>query len=107
MGSVSVVGGVSGATRGLMRNSLSTERNAFRHNFSYDVRVRMRGVEDPVSHNFPYSFDDGILSTKPIPKKNGYNIFQKQGTMNNKNGVFEIGVTKDGIIDHRFFRPIK
>lgn len=67
----------------------------------------MRGGQDPVSHNFPYSFDDAILSTKPILKINGYKIFQQQGTMNGKNGVFEIGVTKDGIIDHRFFRPTK
>ncbi len=65
----------------------------------------MRGVEDPVSHNFPYSFDDAILATKPILKNNGYRIFQLQGKMNGKNGVFEIGVNKDGIIDHRFFRP--
>jgi hypothetical protein len=59
------------------------------------------------SHNFPYSFDDAILATKPIPKNNGYQMFQLNGTMKGKNGVFEIGLTKDGIIDHRFFRPIK
>jgi RHS repeat-associated protein len=73
-------------------------------NLKYDPRVRARAVEDPVSHNFPYSFDEEILATKPIPQKNGYNIFQKAGTLNGKEGVFEIGVTKDGIIDHRFFR---
>lgn len=67
----------------------------------------MRAVQDPVSHNFPYSFDDEILSTNPLLKVNGYKIFQQQGTMNGKNGVFEIGLTKDGIIDHRFFRPTK
>lgn len=71
----------------------------------YAPRVRMRGLEDPKSHNFPYSFDKEILSTPAIPKKNEYNIFQKEGTMNGKTGVFEIGKTKDGIIDHRFFRP--
>ncbi|EGA68245.1 hypothetical protein VISI1226_03980 [Vibrio sinaloensis DSM 21326] len=26
-------------------------------------------------------------------------------TQQDKEGVFEIGVTKDGVIDHRFFRP--
>lgn len=67
----------------------------------------MRAVQNPVSHNFPYSFDDAILATKPLLKNNGYKIFQKVGTMNGKNGVFEIGLTKNGIIDHRFFRPIK
>jgi RHS repeat-associated protein len=71
----------------------------------YHPRVRTRSLQDPKSHNFPYSFDDEILSTKPVPKKNGYNIYQKEGSMNDKYGVYEIGVTKDGVIDHRFFRP--
>lgn len=93
---------------------------ATKHGLSYAPRVRTRAVEDPKSHNFPYSFDDGILATKPILKKNGYRIYQKRGTMTGKvvtdpktgvrtqqykEGVFEIGVTKDGVIDHRFFRP--
>ena len=89
----------------------------------YDPRVRARGVEDPVSHNFPYSFDNEVLKTKPIPQKNGYNIYQLEGSMTGKkvvsnpktgaqiqqykDGVFEIGVTKDGVINHRFFRPNK
>ena len=81
--------------------------NAFKHSFKYATRVRMRAVQDPLSHNFPYSFDDIILSNKPIAKNNGYQIFQLKGVMNGKNGVFEIGVAKDGIIDHRFFRPFK
>lgn len=84
-----------------------TSTNAFKHSFKYADRVRMRAVQDPVSHNFPYSFDGAILSTSPILKNNGYKIFQLAGTMNGKNGVFEIGLTKGGIIDNRFFRPIK
>lgn len=79
--------------------------NVYTHNYKYAPRVRARGVQDPVSHNFPYSFDDAILNTKAIPKKNGYNMYQLNGTMNGKDGVFEIGLSKDGIIDHRFFRP--
>jgi hypothetical protein len=71
----------------------------------YAPRVRMRGVEDPTSHNFPYSFDKGILRTRPILKNNGYQMFQKPGTMNGKNGVFEIGRLRNGVINHRFFRP--
>jgi RHS repeat-associated protein len=71
----------------------------------YDPRVRMRALEEPVSHNFPYSFDNIILSTNPVAKPNGYRIFQHPGTMNRHKGVFEIGVTKDFVIDHRFFRP--
>jgi len=88
-------------------NAAKTNTNVYKHSFKYADRVRMRGVQDPVSHNFPYSFDDAILSTNPIFEKNGYKMFQQTGTMNGKNGVFEIGLTKDGIIDHRFFRPIK
>jgi hypothetical protein len=65
--------------------------DAFTRGMKYADWVRARGVQDPVSHNFPYSFDDAILATKPIPKNNGYNIFQQPGTMNGKNGVFEIG----------------
>jgi hypothetical protein len=34
-------------------------------------------------------------------------MYQLRGTMNGKNGVYEIGLTKDGVIDHRFFRPTK
>ena len=78
---------------------------AFKHSFKYAKRVRARALQDPVSHNFPYSFDDAILSSQPLIKNNGYKLFQKVGTMNWKNGVFEIGLTKNGIIDHRFFRP--
>ena len=75
------------------------------NSLTYAQRVRARGVQDPVSHNFPYSYDDLILATEPIPKANGYSIFQKAGSMNGKPGVFEMGVTADGVIDHRFFRP--
>jgi len=95
--------GASVVTKGGMK----VADDAFSHSYTYADRVRVRAVQDPVSHNFPYSFDDGILATKPIPKANGYNIYQKPGTMNDKTGVFEIGVTKDGVIDHRFFRPDK
>ena len=84
----------------------------------YDPRVRARGVEDPTSHNFPYSFDRSILKTKPILKNNGYKMYQLEGYMMGgvkrvgeetiqtwKRGVYEIGMTKEGIINHRFFRP--
>jgi hypothetical protein len=111
-----VVGAAGKAVR-LARGAKVTKGAA---DLKYAPRVRARGVEDPKSHNFPYSFDKDILSTKPIPKKNGYNIYQKEGTMTGKvvtdpktgvrtqqykEGVFEIGVNKDGVIDHRFFRP--
>jgi hypothetical protein len=76
-------------------------------NFTYSRRVAERALADPHAHNFPYSFDKIVLSTKPIKKLNGYKMYQHEGYMNNKRGMFEIGVTKDRIIDHRFFRPDK
>jgi RHS repeat-associated protein len=93
------------ALQGTVRAVEGIEANVFVHSLKYAPRVRMRALEDPVSHNFPYSFDDLILNQNAIPKNNGYRYFQQEGFMNGKQGVFEIGVTKDGIIDHRFFRP--
>jgi len=64
--------------------------------------------------------DDIILSTKPLLQKDGYRIFQHPGSMTGKlsvnpktgiktqtykDGVFDIGVRKDGVINHGFFRP--
>ena len=61
-----------------------------------------------MSHNFPYSYDKAILSQKPvIVSGSGYKIYQLQGTMNGKSGVSEIGMTANGVIDHRFFKPTK
>lgn len=107
------IGGITGATsayRYAVKNDINpwngeSTTDVYKHNYQYDSRVRMRGLEDPGSHNFPYSFDDAILSTTPILKNNGYKIFQLQGAMNGKNGVFEIGVTNNNVINHRFFRP--
>jgi RHS repeat-associated protein len=96
-------------------------RPATAHGMPYHPRVRARAVQDPVSHNFPYSLDDAILATTPEIKDSGYKIYRLRGTMTgsvvtdskgnrtqkHKEGVFEIGVTKDGVIDHRFFRPDK
>ncbi|MGB7068000.1 MAG: RHS repeat-associated core domain-containing protein, partial [Pyrinomonadaceae bacterium] len=70
----------------------------------YDPRVRARALEDPVGHNFPFSFDNVILSHRPTVKSSGYRIFQKPGHLNNKAGVYEIGVTPKFVIDHRHFR---
>lgn len=93
--------------RGAAAQKAGSANEAFSHGYSYADRVQARAIEDPVSHNFPYSFDDVIVKTNPVAKANGYNIYRAPGTMGNKSGVFEIGVTKDGVIDHRFFRPNK
>lgn len=47
------------------------------------------------------------LSTNPPKLPSGYKIYQLHGTMNKKQGIFEIGVNQKRIIDHRFFRPLK
>jgi hypothetical protein len=111
------IGGITGSMSGykyakdnglnLWTGKKVVNTKAFHHDYEYADRVRIRAEQDPTSHNFPYSFDDAVLSTEPILKNNGYRIFQQQGTMNGKNGIFEIGVTNNNIIDHRFFRPIK
>lgn len=41
----------------------------------------------------------------PVVGPHGYSIYQMPGSMNGASGNFEIGVTGDGIINHRFFRP--
>jgi len=93
-----VVGGLSMGVAGLSALGESS--------LSYAPRVRARGVEDPVSHNFPYSYDKTIVSQKPaIVTGSGYKIYRLEGSMNGKSGVYEIGMTGSGVIDHRFFRP--
>lgn len=102
---VSYANGISPWTgKSLNTSNISDNRI---NNYTYDERVRMRALEDPKSHNFPYSFDESILSTTPIVKPDNYMIYRLDGTMNGINGYYEIGVTKGGIINHRFFRPTK
>lgn len=84
--------------------SSKLSQKAYKQSYKYDDRVLKRSLEDPKSHNFPYSFDSHILSTKPIPQKNGYNYYRLDGKMNSNKGVYEIGVTKDGTINHRVFK---
>jgi len=89
----------------IAKYSSGSNPNAYEHNYEYDNRVRERGIEDPVSHNFPYSFDDEILDTTPtIDEETGYKIFRTPGSLNNTEGNYEIGITKDNKINHRFFR---
>jgi len=49
-------------------------------------------LQDPVAHNFPYSFDDVILKVKPITQTDGSLLFRQAGTLNGKSGFFEIGI---------------
>lgn len=45
---------------------ITSADDAFAHGFNYHPRIRARGLEDPVGHNYPYSFDDAILQTTPV-----------------------------------------
>ncbi len=77
-------------------NATEESTSLINHNLKYDPRVRMRALEDPVSHNFPYRFDDAILETTPIPKSNGYNIFQLEG-----GNVSDLALSKQTIENQR------
>jgi hypothetical protein len=90
-----------------VHNTNSPSESVTQKEFIYDKYVEQRALEDPRAHNFPYSFDEIILSTNPVKISAGYKIYQHEGYMNRKKGVFEIGITDDGVINHRFFRPSK
>ena len=77
---------------------------AFTHGNKYHPRVRARGVQDPKAHNFPYSFDDVILKQKPITQADGSLLYRKPGTLNGKDGFFEIALNPETkTIFHRTF----
>ncbi|HEX9696346.1 MAG TPA: RHS repeat-associated core domain-containing protein [Actinomycetota bacterium] len=67
----------------------------FAHGYRYHPRIRARGVQDPVGHNFPYSFDDMILRTSSIRQADGSLLFRLAGSVNGKDGFFEIAVNPD------------
>jgi RHS repeat-associated protein len=98
------------AFRGSGKNTSETAlgiKRPYKHKLKYDERVRKRATQDPSGHNFPYSFDDIILATKPELRPGGYKMYQVKVKEGKKVKVYEIGVTKDGVIDHRVFREIK
>jgi len=66
----------------------------------YALRIRQRAVQDPGGHNFPYSFDKEILSTKPTLLAGGGKGYALRGYKNNKEVVYNI-VVRDEIITHR------
>jgi len=78
----------------------------YKHNLPYADKVHDKALKDKAGHGFPYSFDDIILAAKPNVKPDGYKVYQKPGTLNGNDGIYEIGVTLDGVIDHRVFRSI-
>ncbi|MGH9189654.1 MAG: hypothetical protein ACRD0Q_06435 [Acidimicrobiales bacterium] len=83
---------------------IATADDAFTHGYSYHPRIRARGVQDPVGHNFPYSYDDVILRSTPVRQADGSLLYRTSGGINGKDGFFEIAVNSDtGTIFHRTF----
>jgi len=66
----------------------------------YDARIRTRAVQDPGGHDFPFSFDRSILSTKPVTLRNGAQGYALRGYRNNKPVVYNI-IVRNGRITHR------
>jgi hypothetical protein len=78
----------------------------FSYQLSYHPRIRARALEDGIGHNFPYSFDDTIMKTKPIIQADQSLLYKMPGAINKTGGVFEIGVNpQTKTIFHRQFRP--
>jgi hypothetical protein len=78
--------------------------DAVTHGYKYHPRIRARGVQDPVGHNFPYSYDDVILRTTPVSQADGSLLYRMPGSINGKDGFFEIALNPDtGTIFHRTF----
>ena len=78
--------------------------DAFTHGHSYHPRIRERGLQDPVGHNFPYSYDDVILRSTPVTQADGSLLYRVPGAINGKDGFFEIAVNpSSGTIFHRTF----
>lgn len=85
------------------------KRSDVSEKYKYHERIRARGLEDPVGHNFPYSFDKDILSSKPVVSTNKRGqvteLYQLEGELNGRKGVYEIGVNPDtNVIFHRTWR---
>lgn len=92
------------AARGAREGVEEAAERAYKHGYKYDPRVRARGVQDPKAHNFPHSFDDEILRTTPVRQPNGSLLYRKPGTLNGKDGFYEIGVNPETqTIFHRTF----
>lgn len=71
---------------------------------TYDPRIREGGLEDPVGHNFPYSFEGAILEAVPKVQADGSLLYEMPGTINNTGGVFQLGLNPQRqLIFHRAF----
>lgn len=103
--------------------------NVYKHKFKYDDRllnqrkssknnpnkvikyqledrqlIEINGPANNTYHDFPYSFDDVILSQTPTKNDNGGLWYRLAGTINGKDGFFELGVNplRSTIVYRRF-----
>jgi len=94
----------SGSKNAVGKNGSECVTNAYSHGYNYHPRIRIRGVQDPKAHNFPYSFDDQILSTHPIIQDDGSLLYSVPGFMNQTNGHYQIAINPEtNTIFHRTF----
>ena len=91
-------------TGGVWAHNVCAAREAAK--VKYHPRIRARGVQDGVAHNFPYSFDKTILSSKGISLPRGGTGYAVRGSHNGKDVVYNI-VVKDGVVTHRDFVSAK
>lgn len=62
-----------------------------------------------LNHNFPTSFDKHIINNGSWSQriKDQANWFELRGTINNTEGIYQIGISKTNVIFHKNFVPIK
>jgi hypothetical protein len=71
----------------------------------YAHSIRAKALLDPVGHNFPHSFDDVILATKPIVQSDKTLLYVVPGHVNSKAGFYTIVVRPDtNTMIHRAFQ---
>lgn len=82
-----------------------TAENAFQYGYKYHPRIRERALRGPSAHNFPYSFDDIVLSQNPAKQKDGSLLYTMVGAPNGNDGIYEIVLhPTSGVILHRTWR---
>jgi hypothetical protein len=70
-----------------------------------DRGVAISAEEPGPNHNFPSSFHKEIMQNgQKTVGDDGYTQYNRRGSMNGREGTYEIGV-KDEQIVHRFLRP--
>lgn len=91
-------------TTGLADDVARVGDDAFSYGYDYHPRIRERGLQNPVGHNFPHSYDDVILRSTPVTQADGALLYRVPGSINGKDGFFEIALNPNiQTIFHRIF----